>query len=96
MYTPRVLESATRQLKKMDPPVARRILDRIEWLARHFEEIAPEPLHGDLSGLFKLREGDYRIIYQPLLKEPDMRRRGAIEGYVTGLLIPKYGISEEH
>ena len=30
------------------------------------------------------------------IEEPDMRRRGAIEGYVTGLLIPKYGIYEEH
>jgi mRNA-degrading endonuclease RelE of RelBE toxin-antitoxin system len=29
----------------------------------------PEPLHGDLAGLFKLREGDYRIIYQPLQRE---------------------------
>jgi hypothetical protein len=30
------------------------------------------------------------------IEEADMRRRGAIEGYVTGRLIPKYGISEEH
>lgn len=30
------------------------------------------------------------------IEESDMRRRGAIEGYVTGLLIPKYGIFEEH
>lgn len=53
----------------MDPPVARRIVDRIRWLAEHFEEIAPEPLKGALAGLFKLREGDYRIIYEPLRKE---------------------------
>ena len=47
----------------MDPPVARRIADRIRWLAEHFEEITPEPLTGDLAGLFKCREGDYRVIY---------------------------------
>jgi mRNA interferase RelE/StbE len=53
----------------MDPSVARRIADRIRWLAEHCEEITPEPLHGDLAGLFKSREGDYRIIYEPIRRE---------------------------
>lgn len=30
------------------------------------------------------------------LEESDIRKRGTIEGYVTGLLFPKYGIYEEH
>ena len=30
------------------------------------------------------------------LEESDTRRRGAIEGYATGLIFPKYGIYEEH
>jgi hypothetical protein len=30
------------------------------------------------------------------IEEHDIRKRGAIEGYVTGLLFPKYGIYEEH
>lgn len=30
------------------------------------------------------------------LLESDIRKRGAIEGYVTGLLYPKHGIYEEH
>ena len=34
-----------------------------------FIEIKPEALKGNLAGLFKYREGDYRIIYQPLHKE---------------------------
>ncbi|OFV97990.1 MAG: hypothetical protein A3F68_09975 [Acidobacteria bacterium RIFCSPLOWO2_12_FULL_54_10] len=45
MYTPRILKSAIRQLERIDPPVARRIADRIRWLAAHFEEIMPEPPH---------------------------------------------------
>jgi len=53
----------------MDRPIARRIANRIQWLAEHFEEITPEPLHGSLSGLFKAREGDYRIVYEPIRKE---------------------------
>ncbi len=69
MYRPRILESASRELQRLDPPVAHRIVDRIRWLAEHFEEIKPEPLKGVLTGLFKCREGDYRIIYEPLRKE---------------------------
>jgi mRNA interferase RelE/StbE len=69
VYTSRLLDPAIRQLKKLDPPLARRIINRIRWLTRHFEEITPEPLKGELHGLFKLREGDYRIIYQPLVRE---------------------------
>jgi len=38
-------------------------------MGEHFEEITPEPLKGDLAGFFKYREGDYRILYQPLPKE---------------------------
>jgi mRNA interferase RelE/StbE len=69
VYTPHILKSANRQLERLDPPVARRIAERIRWLAEHFEEITPEPLTGDLAGLFKCREGDYRILYEALRKE---------------------------
>lgn len=68
-FTPRILKNASRQLKKLDPPVAKRIVDQIAWLAEHFEKIKPETLKGSLAGLFKYREGDYRIIYQPIHKE---------------------------
>jgi hypothetical protein len=30
------------------------------------------------------------------LQEPDLKKRGAIEGFVTAILRPKYGISHEH
>ena len=30
------------------------------------------------------------------IEEPDIRNRGALEGYFTGLLFPKHGIYEEH
>ena len=71
-FTPSVLKNATRQLKKLDPPIARRIVDQIAWLAHHFKEIKPEALKGDLAGLFKYREGDYRIIYE-LLQRSDRK-----------------------
>jgi mRNA-degrading endonuclease RelE of RelBE toxin-antitoxin system len=49
-FSPRILKNASRQLKNLDPPVAKRIVDQIAWLAAHFEEIKPEALTGDLTG----------------------------------------------
>ena len=68
-FSPRLLKNAIRQLKKLDPQVARRIAEQITWLSEHFEEMKAEPLKGVLEGLFKYREGDYRIIYEPLQRE---------------------------
>ena len=36
---------------------------KIRWLAENFDSIKPEPLGGPLSGLYKLRVGDYRVVY---------------------------------
>jgi mRNA interferase RelE/StbE len=69
VFTPRILKGASRELERLDAAVARRIVDRIRWLAGNIENIKPEPLKGDLAGFFKLREGDYRVIYEILRKE---------------------------
>ena len=37
-------------------------LVRIQWLAKHFDEIKPELLTGTLSGFFKLRAGGENLI----------------------------------
>ena len=68
-YSIRILKSAIRELKKLDKSTARRIVTRIDWLSENFPSIKPIALKGELSGLFKIREGDYRIIYQILHKE---------------------------
>jgi mRNA interferase RelE/StbE len=69
VFALRILKSASRELKRINPPIAQRIVDRIRWLAENFEQITPEPLKGNLAGFFKLREGDYRILYEALRKE---------------------------
>ena len=69
MFAPRILTSASPELKRIDPPIAQRVVDRIRWLAENLEWITPEPLKGNLAGFSKLREGDYRIIYEVLRKE---------------------------
>jgi mRNA interferase RelE/StbE len=68
-YSIRILKPAIRELERLDKNIATRIVERIDWLSENFPSIKPTALKGELSGLFKLREGDYRIIYQILHKE---------------------------
>lgn len=56
-------KDALDDLQRLDKPVGRRILNKITWLSQHFNNITPEPLSGELSGAFKIRIGDWRVIY---------------------------------
>lgn len=56
-------KDALDDLQKIDKPIVKRILKKISWLSRHFDDITPEPLSGELAGTFKLRVGDWRVIY---------------------------------
>ncbi len=56
-------EAAT-SLGRLDPEVAQRILDRIKWLSLHIDDVNHKALTGHLRGAFKLRVGDYRVIYE--------------------------------
>jgi mRNA interferase RelE/StbE len=58
-FTPHALED----LSHLDAPVARRIADKIQWLAEHVDQIQPETLTGPFANLFKLRVGDWRVLY---------------------------------
>jgi mRNA interferase RelE/StbE len=64
MYQIRILDAATRDLAKLDAATARRIVNRVRWLAENFDEIKPEAFTGNLAGFYKLRVGDYRVIYE--------------------------------
>jgi mRNA interferase RelE/StbE len=64
MWELRILDSATRDLARVDAVVARRIVSRLRWLAESMDEIKPEALTGNLAGFYKLRVGDYRIVYE--------------------------------
>jgi mRNA interferase RelE/StbE len=63
-WTVEINVTAEKQLRKLDRPIQKRLLD---WLderisgckdPRHFGE----PLRGDLTGLWRYRVGDFRII----------------------------------
>jgi mRNA interferase RelE/StbE len=54
---------AENDLSKLDSQIAQRVLKRLRWLAENFDTINPEPLSGKWRGVFKLRVGDYRVLY---------------------------------
>jgi mRNA interferase RelE/StbE len=64
MYKIRFFEEASRNLERLDKTIARRILRKLNWLADNAETVIPKGLRKNLSDFAKLREGDYRIIYQ--------------------------------
>ena len=66
MYSIRILKSASKELEKLDKPTAGRIIERIRWLSGNIKSTKLFPLKGELAGLYKKREGSYRIIYEIL------------------------------
>ncbi len=69
MYRLNILKPAEDELARLDKPIGRCLVKRLKWLAANLDQIRPEPLSGDLAGLFKFRVGDYRIIYEILEAE---------------------------
>ena len=57
-------EDAISDIEKIDKVIAQRILDKIKWLSENFLMMVPQPLKGKYKGFFKLRVGDWRVIYE--------------------------------
>lgn len=69
MHRIRILKAAANELSRLDKTVSRRIVQRINWLAANLGRVRLEQLTGDLAGLYKLRVGDYRVVYEVLDEE---------------------------
>ncbi len=69
MYQVRILDAASRELSRLDKQTGLRIVKRIRWLAKNLDTVRPVALKGDLAGLYKLRVGDYRVVYEVLHNE---------------------------
>ncbi|TKB55825.1 MAG: type II toxin-antitoxin system RelE/ParE family toxin [Nitrospira sp.] len=69
MYRVRLLGTATKELAKLDKSVARRIIERVNWLAENLTSVHLKALTGEFEGLFKLRVGDYRVVYELIHNE---------------------------
>jgi mRNA interferase RelE/StbE len=63
-YTIEYKSQSLENLEKLDRQIQSRIIKKIIWLAENFEDITPLALTANLVGAYKLRVGDYRIIYE--------------------------------
>jgi mRNA interferase RelE/StbE len=63
-YALQFSDRALASLKHLDKPVTQRILSKLEWLTANAAVIVHTPLTGDWSGFYRLRVGDYRVIYR--------------------------------
>jgi len=48
---------------KLDGEIRERIFDKIIWLRDNFDQVVSLPLTNQWRGFFKLRVGDWRVIY---------------------------------
>lgn len=55
---------AEQDLAKLDRDLRRRINEKLDWLQAHFDKITPSALGDEWRGFFKLRIGDWRVIYK--------------------------------
>lgn len=51
-------------LLSLDKKVGQKVLDKLKWLTQNINDITLLPLKGKLSGLYKLRVGEWRIVYE--------------------------------
>ncbi len=51
-------------LALLDKTVAQRVLDKLKWFLQNIEAVNFKPLEGNLSEMYKLRVGDWRVIYE--------------------------------
>ena len=63
MYQITFVPRVERDLKQLDMSVRLRVLRKTKWLAENLESLSLETLAGQWRGMYKLRVGDYRVIY---------------------------------
>jgi mRNA interferase RelE/StbE len=63
-YSVRYTAQSLEDLEQLDRQIQSRIINKIVWLTENFESISPVTLSANLAGSYKLRVGDYRIIYE--------------------------------
>ncbi|KKU81025.1 MAG: hypothetical protein UY07_C0027G0006 [Parcubacteria group bacterium GW2011_GWA1_47_8] len=62
-------KDAEKNLLELDRKIYVRVRRKLEWLESNFDQVVPLPLEREWRGFFKLRVGDYRIIYKIFWEE---------------------------
>ena len=60
----RFTKGAKSDLARLDKVMATRIVKRIQWLGDHLDDTVLLPLTGPWQSFYKLRVGDYRVLYR--------------------------------
>ena len=55
---------ANKDLSKLDSEIRLRVIEKLEWLFGNFDSILPQVLHAEFKVFFKLRVGDWRVMYK--------------------------------
>lgn len=55
---------ASKDLSKLDSEIRLRIIEKLDWLFDSFDSILPQVLHAEFRAFFKLRIGDWRVMYK--------------------------------
>ena len=63
-YSVRISPAASREIRKLDRPVQKRIIDKLDELERDPRPNGIEKLSGSDEPRYRVRVGDYRIIYR--------------------------------
>lgn len=56
-------QAGENDLAMLEGSIRRRVIQKLRWLEESFSNIIPLPLHNEWRGFFKLRVGDYRVMY---------------------------------
>jgi len=56
--------SVENDIKRLDPAIRRRIIDKLDWLATNCGIVKHEPLTGEYRDYFRLRVGKIRLLYK--------------------------------
>ena len=63
MYDVVFSDRAQSDIRRLDRATAQRVIGKLRWLAENFEATKLTALTGPEQGRFRLRVGDYRVVY---------------------------------
>lgn len=56
-------KEAEKELENLNSPVRQRVIEKIQWLENNSNSVFHKELSRDLKNSYKLRIGDWRVIY---------------------------------
>ncbi|QWR78372.1 type II toxin-antitoxin system RelE family toxin [Candidatus Magnetomonas plexicatena] len=62
-YTLEFTPQGEKSFNALDRETGQRVLNKLKWFINNIDSVALVPHYGTLEGLFKLKVGDYRVIY---------------------------------